>query len=225
MAKRNTFVGSLSVKYKRYLPSKFGIMKSIVTALDRCKLWCLSIFMVYCISCLSGIVMVHSGNQFALNYRDKIVGRAMTNDQAAIANNSGNKFKAALLDFSGNLLIGSTMQTFLGLGIIIPYLTTAYQGWIGGIVSVDANHQSRLFHARSALYYLIVFLLQTIAYSLCIGSGVRAGVQTYKINKGKRLREYRLHKARYKDVLLIYIVAIPIFFTASCIEFLTPGLS
>ena len=192
-----------------------------IQALHRCKKFCISIFIVYLISCLTGSLMVHSGNTFALSFRDKIVGRAIAYDKASINYNSGHKFKAALIDFSENLLLGSTVQTLLGIGIAIPYFTTFFQGWVGGIVTVDGNHKSRFSNWKTTTYYLIVFILQTLAYSLCIGSGVKLGVDTYKLNRTSSILKYRLHKQSLKDILFIYILAIPIFFVASCFEFLS----
>jgi len=165
--------------------------------------------------------MVHSGNTFALSYRDKIVGNASTNSNVSINYKSGNKFKAAFIDFSENLFIGSIPQTFLGLGVIFPFFTTAYQGWIGGIVSIDSKHQSRLVKTRSALYYFIVLILQFIPYSLTIGSGLALGIATYNLNKGQKLLKYKIDKSFLKDVLNIYSLAIPMFFVASCFEFLS----
>jgi len=165
--------------------------------------------------------MVHSGNSFSLSYRDKIIGNAITNDDASINYSKGNRFKAALIDFGENLFIGSIPQSLLGLGVIFPFFTTAYQGWIGGIVSVDNSHQSRLIKTKSALYYFIVVLLQFIAYSLPIGAGLALGIKTYKLNKSRKLVEYRLDKAGLKDLYNIYLVSIPLFFIASCFEFLS----
>ena len=165
--------------------------------------------------------MVHSGNSFALSYADKIVGNANTNDNASINYNKGNRFKAALIDFSGNLFIGSIPQTFLGLGVIFPFFTTVYQGWIGGIVSVDIKHQSRLIKAKPALYYFIVLILQFIPYSLTIGSGVALGVASYNLNKAQKLLRYKIDKSCLTDVLNIYLLATPMFFVASCFEFLS----
>ena len=64
--------------------------------------------------------MVHCGNNFALSYCDKIVSNAYANDNASINYNKGNRFKAAIIDFSGNLFISSIPQTFMGLGVIFP---------------------------------------------------------------------------------------------------------
>jgi hypothetical protein len=199
-----------------------NLMKSVSSAFSRCKKWIISIFIIYCFSCLTGILMVHLNNSFAFSYRDKIAGQALKNDKASINYLTGNRFKAALFDFSGNLFAGSCVQTFLGFSIVLPYFTTFYQGWVGGIVSVDSNHVSRLDKLKSALYYFIVLLLQFIPYSLTIGSGIKAGVETYKSNKKKTLSGYTIDKQSLYDVLKIYVIATPLFFIASCFEFLSP---
>ncbi|KAA9037130.1 hypothetical protein FW778_17015 [Ginsengibacter hankyongi] len=198
-----------------------NLFNAILLSISHCKRWILTIFIIYCVSCLTGIIMVHSGNSFALSYADKIVGNANTNDNASINYHKGNRFKAALIDFSGNLFIGSITQSFLGLGVIFPFFTTAYQGWIGGIISVDMKHQSRLIKPKTALYYIIVLILEWIPYSLTIGSGLALGIKTYKLNKGRKLFKYQIDQSSLKDVLHIYLFAIPIFFFASCFEFLS----
>jgi hypothetical protein len=165
--------------------------------------------------------MVHSGNDFALTCRDKIVGKALATDQASVNYQAGNKFKAALIDFNANLFFGAGIQTLLGAGIVFPYFTTFAQGWIGGIVTVDANHKSRFSNWRSTLYFIIVFLLQTISYSLCISAGVKLGVETYRLNKSVSIFKYRLHRQSLVDILWLYLLAVPIFFIASCFEFLS----
>jgi hypothetical protein len=197
-----------------------NLFKLIYSAIMRCKKWIITIFAVYCFSCLSGIIMVHLGSEFALNYRDKIVGDALKNDNASINHVKGNKFKAALYDFGGNLVAGSIPQAFLGLGIILPFLSVTYQGWVGGIVSVNSKHESRLDKINSAFYYIIVLILQYIPYSLSIGAGLNFGLRTYRLNKTNSIRHFRFDKKGFKDILLIYIPVIPLFFIASCFEFL-----
>ncbi|MGZ3853255.1 MAG: hypothetical protein ACXVBX_10730 [Flavisolibacter sp.] len=164
--------------------------------------------------------MVHSGNEFALSYRDKIVGNATANDIASINYNRGNRFKAAVVDFCGNLFVSAIPQTFMGLGVVFPFFTSAYQGWIGGLVSVDGTHQSRFRKIKPALYYFIVLILQLIPYSLTIGSGLTLGIKTYNLNKRRQFFKYQIDRSALKDVLYIYLVAIPFFFSASCFEFL-----
>ena len=55
----------------------------------------------------------------------------------------------------------------------------AYQGWVGGIVSVRGDHNSRLNEFRPAFYYLLTLLLQVIPYSLAIGGGVNVGIALF----------------------------------------------
>lgn len=198
-----------------------NLYTSVLSSARRCKKWALVIFTLYTLSCLAGMYMVHSGSSFALSYRDKVVGAAIAKDQASINYKKGNRFKAALLDFSGNLFIGAIPQTIMGLSVVVPCVTTVYQGWIGGIVSVDGHHRSRLKTSKSALYYFIVLLLQYIPYSLAIGSGLRLGVETYKVNRGGKLSRYKIDQPSLKDVLYIYVLVVPLFFIASCFEFMS----
>ena len=123
------------------------------------------------------------GINFALTYRDKIVGKAIRSDKASINYQKGNNFSAALNDFKGNLFLGAIPQTVMGLGIIVPYFTVTHQGWVGGIVSVDSDHKSRFKSLRSTFYYFFVLLLQFIPFSLAIGSGIKFGIDFYNNNK------------------------------------------
>ena len=54
----------------------------VYNAVNNCKIYVLSVFLTYCISCFAGIIMSHYGNNFALSYRDKIVGQAVKTDKA-----------------------------------------------------------------------------------------------------------------------------------------------
>jgi hypothetical protein len=196
---------------------------SVLAAVVGCRLYVLSIFLVYIISCTVGILMVHTGNQFALSERDKIVGVAIQTDKAALNYQSGNKLTAAVYDFAGNLFIAAIPQTVIGLAIVPPYFTVAYQGWVGGIVSVNGSHQSRLTSFKSSVYYFIVLLLQITAFSLSIGSGIKCGVDTYKHNHevGWRFWKFRIPKESLAAVGYVYLVSLPVFLVASCFEFLT----
>jgi hypothetical protein len=167
--------------------------------------------------------MVHNGNQFALSQRDKIVGIAVQTDKAALNYQSGNKFTAAFYDFAGNVFIAAIPQTVIGLAIIPPYLTVAYQGWIGGIVSVNGAHQSRFTGLKSTAYYFLVLLLQTAAFSLSIGAGIKCGVDTYKHNPDVSWRSWKFRIPRESIVAVgyVYIVSIPLFLVGSCFEFLS----
>lgn len=197
--------------------------RRIAAALLRCRAFVLSIFLTYTLSSAAGIVMVHSGSESALRKRDQVVRAAVTTDRSSIAYRSGDRVKAAVLDFAGNLLMAAVPQTVAGLGVVLPYFSVAYQGWIGGVVSVDREHRSRLRAPKGATYYLMVLVLQFTPFSLCIGAGVRFGVELYRANAtaGWRLRDYHLPRPALGDVAAVYAVAAPLFLVASAFEFLS----
>ena len=198
-------------------------LMSVVSALVRCRKYALSILTTYFAACVVGIFMVHAGNGFALSMRDKIVRAAMTTDKAAINDRLGNNFAAAVDDCAGNIIYAAVPQTIIGLGIVFPYCTVAYQGWIGGIVSVNGSHESRFRNVESSAYYFIVVLLQFIPFSLSIGAGVKCGVDAYGCNRtvSWRIWKYRIPKESLMDLARVYAAAIPLFFIASCFEFLS----
>jgi len=167
--------------------------------------------------------MVHNGNNFALTFRDKIVGRALETDKASLNHQKGNNFSAALNDFKGNLLFGAVPQTLMGLGIVVPFFTVSKQGWIGGIVSVNSEHKSRFKNFKSTFYYFFVLLLQFIPYSLAIGSGIKFGIDFYNNNKqyGWFMWKYRIQKNGLINLGYIYSIVVPLFFVASCFEFMS----
>jgi hypothetical protein len=193
----------------------------IYLALKRCRIYVLTIFITYCISCFVGMIMSHNGNDFALSYRDKIVGNAIKTNKASINYQKGNNFSAAMIDFSGNLFLGAIPQTLIGLSIVIPYFTVSKQGWIGGIVSVDSEHKSRFINFKSSFYYLFVLLLQIIPYSLAIGAGIKCGIDFYNNNKMNSwlVWKYKIQKTSLIDLGCTYIIVVPLFFLASCFEF------
>ena len=197
---------------------------SIARAIRRAKWSVLTIAAVYFISITTGIVMVHAGNQYALNRRDQIVNQANQSGSVRQAANSGNNLRAALLDFAGNLVIGAVPKTVAGLGIIFTYPLVAYQGWIGGIVSVRGDHTSRLNDPRSAFYYLLTLVLQVIPYSLAVGAGVNAGVALMRpaeYYRGEKLLGL-YPKEALLDIGRIYALVVPLFLLASLWEFLGP---
>jgi len=197
------------------------ITNLICSSIKRCKFYVLTIFITYWLSCFTGIFMSQAGNQSALSYRDKIVGQAVKNDNAAINYQKGNNFTASLNDFMGNLLLGAVPQTLMGFGIIIPYFTVFKQGWVGGIVSVNSEHKSRFKDFKSSFYYFFVLLLQYIPYSLAIGAGIKCGIDFYNDNKvnGWLIWKYRIQISSLYDLGYVYIIVVPLFFIASCFEF------
>ena len=63
--------------------------------------------------------MAHSGNSFALTYRDKIVGHTMETDKASINYQKGNNFSAALLPQASFCEARSKVQCFVGQPIVV----------------------------------------------------------------------------------------------------------
>ncbi len=201
-------------------------MKPLLSALARAQAPILTVAITYAASVIVGILMVTSGNSFALNHRDQLVGDAVKNDAVARTNLEGNRLHAALMDFGGNLLIGSVPKSAMGLAIILPYPFAAYQGWIGGIVSVRGDHSSRLNSIPSATYYIVTLVLQLAAYSISVGAGVNAGLAMlrtrppsyYQGDKWLRL----IPKEALRDWGRTYLLATPLFLVASLWEFLCP---
>jgi len=120
------------------------MIRAILRALSRNRIAILTVALTYAISVTIGITMVHFGNEFALSYRDSLAANARANDPAAIALRKGDKISAALLDLGRNLLLGAVPETVGGIAVVPPYPLAAYRGWVGGIVSVDDDHASRL---------------------------------------------------------------------------------
>ena len=200
------------------------MLSRVGRAIRSCAKYSLSIFLTFAISATVGGAMAHGGNRFALSRRDAIVQHAVANDKASIDYASGRRVRAALTDAAANFGLSALPQTIGGLAVVLPYFTTAYQGWVGGIVSVDSLHRSRLRTARGAAYYLGVLALQFLAFSLCIGGGVQFGLALYAEN-GKtdwRFWRYRVRRSTFGDLVCVVGSSIPLFLIASFFEFLVP---
>jgi hypothetical protein len=196
----------------------------VAEALRRARLPILWMGLTYALGVFTGAIMVHAHSHFALSYRDHLVGRAQTSDPAAVAANRGLPLRAAFLDFAGNLGRGAVPSTMMGLAVALPFPLAAYRGWIGGIVSVDGEHRSRLRHWHERTYYLGVLLLQLIPYSLAGGTGVRLGL-AFLMPKGRwgyTASEHwlGLPAEGMRDVGRIYTLIVPLFLVASLVEFL-----
>ena len=120
--------------------------------------------------------MAHGHNSFALRYGDEIVRSAAASDPAARSSPAAGR---------SLLHSGTARATFVGVHCLprswawplcMPFPFAVYQGWVGGIVSVDRNHVSRLGSPREGFYYLGVLILQLIPYTLAGGTGVRLGL-------------------------------------------------
>ena len=185
----------------------------------RARIAILTIAATYAVSVTIGIAMVAGGNEFALARRDEIVGAAQTGD-ILVADRGGEHLRAALLDFASNLGLGGITSTVLGVGVAFVYPVAAYRGWVGGIVSVDAHHASRLADPSRAAYYLVTLVLQLIPYSIAGGMGVYLGVGSWRALRRTTDSWLGLPKDRLRDVALAYVVIVPLFLIASLFEFL-----
>ena len=58
--------------------------RMISSSIIRCEKQILFVLVMYISFCGVGIIMAHTGNAFALKYRDKIVGKAIVSDSASV---------------------------------------------------------------------------------------------------------------------------------------------
>lgn len=176
--------------------------------------------LTYACSVTIGSIMVHCGNAYALRTADQLVARAYAQDPASLALKNGHRLQAAGWDFSRNLVLGAVPSTVGGLAIAIPYLKAIFQGWVGGIVSVDSRHASRLTDPAERTYYLVTLILQLIPYSLAGGAGVRVGMAFLRRRQNPGPTWIGLPLEAVRDVLWIYVLVVPLFAIASLWEFL-----
>jgi hypothetical protein len=190
----------------------------VMRALHRARIPILTVAITYFVSVSIGMLMVHTGNEWAIAYRDRIVSKAQTSP-IILAFDQNDRLRAAILDFGGNLL-GAISNTLEGLGVVFPYPFIAYRGWIGGIVSIDSLHMSRLAEPKEAAYYLITLTLQLIPSILGAGAGVNIGLANFRpapFYEGEKW--LGLPKEAIRDAFRIYLLVVPLFFLASLWEF------
>jgi len=201
-----------------------AFLLSICTALRRARAPILWVGLVYTVGVVAGAGMVNLNSGFALAYRDQLVGRAMASDPAALASGRGFPVRAALWDFAGNLGQGAVPSTIMGLAVVLPFPQAVFRGWVGGIVSVDGEHRSRLGNWREGRYYLGVLLLQLLPYTLAAGAGVRLGLGFLMPNGrwgySSQQRWLAIPVEGVRDVARIYVLIVPLFLLASLVEFL-----
>jgi hypothetical protein len=198
----------------------YKLPAQVIAALGRARLGILTIALTYLLSLAVGAGMVHAGNSFALAQRDSLIARARASDPSLRALGEGQRLTAALRDARSNLL-AAIVDTVLGLGVVFPYPVVAHRGWVGGIVSVDDTHTSRLTDPWEAGYYLLTLLLQLVPYSLAAGVGVNLGLAYLRprpVYQGAKW--IGLPREAIKDVLRVYLLVVPLFLVASLWEFL-----
>ena len=200
------------------------MLMSIGSALRRSRPGISVMAAIYAATLATGIAMSHTGCTFALNYRDSIVAQAHRADPASRADEAGEHGVAAIYDFSRNLGLAAIPETIGGLTLVIPVGLAAYRGWVGGVVSVDGHHLSRLTHARPALYYLVTLALQLSAFTLAGGGGLHLGWAYYR-RRGPFVgpRWFSLPKPALIDVAWLYALIVPLFALGSLWEFFWPS--
>ncbi len=169
-----------------------------------------------------GIALATSGWAFAVSQRDSVVSGAQTSP-ITVQYRQGHDVTAALLDFSANLGLGAIPTSIIGLTVIGPFPIAAYRGWVGGIVSIDSSHQSRLATPSGATYYIVTIVLQLIGYVLTMGAGVHVGWSAWKIRHDTSVPSiagYRIPTSALRDAGYLYLVAVPVFLIGSLWEFL-----
>ena len=191
----------------------------MLAALRRCRVPIASIAVTYALAVVVGAVMVHAGNGLALDTRDSVVGQAHASDPASRALANGRPFEAGVVDFARNVVLSAVPITIAGLAVVVPYPFVAFRGWVGGIVSVDGRHTSRLADPREALYYLVTLVLQLVPSSLTAGAGVALGLAYVRRRPGEATL-LGLPRVALLDVTVVYALALPLFFVASMWEFL-----
>jgi uncharacterized membrane protein SpoIIM required for sporulation len=190
----------------------------VIRALQRARLPILTVALTYVVSVAAGILMAHSGNEFALAQRDTIVSTAQA-CPILVALNQNDRLRAAVMDFAGNFF-GAACNTLAGLGIVFAYPIMAYHGWVGGIVAVNSAHMSRLADPAEALYYVITLVLQLIPYTLAGGAGINLGVAFLRPRSPYQGEKWLgIPKEAIRDVLRIYLLVVPLFLLASLWEF------
>jgi uncharacterized membrane protein SpoIIM required for sporulation len=182
------------------------------------------IAVTYFISVTTGLVMAHAGSSLALSFRDRLVAKAHEADPAARANDRGAPGTAAALDFSRNLGLAAIPETIGGLTLVMPVGLAAYRGWVGGIVSVDHRHVSRLREPASALYFIVTLLLQLAAFTLAGGGGLHLGWSYFK-RRGPFVGPswFRLPAPALQDLAWLYVLVVPLFALGSVWEYFAPG--
>jgi hypothetical protein len=197
-------------------------MSNLVIAFRRARASIITITLVHTIAVAVGMALVHGGNQTALAYRDRLVARARSSDPVSLADQEGDRLRAALLEAARTqwacLAAGLTGPTVIG-----PLALSAYRGWVGGIVSVDGDHVSRLREPSEAVYYLSVIVLQLIPYSLAVGAGLNLGHAYFRPRSdypGDRWMGYP--KEAISDFFRVFLATIPLVLAANLWEFLSP---
>ncbi len=208
----------------RALTPHRNLFDRVKLALFRARLGIATVAIAYAIGLLAGGFMVHTGNGFALRYRDRLVGGAQQSSPILAQFQKGNRLTAACLDASGNAAAG-LLSVIAGYGVVSAYWVAGFRGWVGGVVSVDGAHHSRLNNSHEAFYYLVTIMLQLIPSTLAGGAGANLGFAAFGKPawtgyKGRRVKWLLIPLEAIRDAGWIYLITLPMFLAASLFEFL-----
>lgn len=188
-------------------------------ALNRARFAILTMAAANLLGVAVGAVMVHSGNRFALDSMDRLVTQAHETSPILSALHQGNRGTAAALDAGGNLFV-AVATSLAGYWAPGPYPIALHRGWIGGIVSVDRKHRTRLAGAEGA-YYLTALVLQLIPYILAGGAGVNLGLARVRpVGDYAGPKFLGVPHEAIRDAGRIYLLVVPLLAIASTFEFL-----
>jgi hypothetical protein len=191
-------------------------------AVRQARGWILAIAFVHIAGVLGGAVMVHAGYSPALAYRDQLVDQARSSDPVSLASQRGENLRASLVEAARTQWVCVAVAV-TGLTVVTPFALAAYRGWVGGIVSVDDDHNSRLRLLDQASYYLSVIFLQIIPYAMAGGAGVQLGVTYFRRARGDdRERWLGYPKDAIWDAARIILLTVPLVLAANFWEFLSP---
>lgn len=194
----------------------------VMGALRRARFSIISIIFTHAVVVAVGIGMAHTGNQFALSYRDGLVARVHASDPVSLASQQGDDLRAAVIE-TARTQWACVATGLTGLTVVSPFVLSMYRGWVGGIVSVDNSHISWLVEARQAIYYLSVVILQLMPYSLAAGAGVNLGLTYFRPRddyQGEKWMGYP--KEAIRDLVRILVLIMPFVVAANLWEFLSP---
>lgn len=204
------------------MPSVRPELAKVMRVVGRARGAILAIALTHALAVLVGAVMVHAGNPSALAYRDGLVAQAHASDSVSIAAQQGDDLRAAVIE-TVRTQWACVASGVTGLTVVTPFALAALRGWVGGVVSVDGSHVSRLVEPGQAVYYLSVVVLQLIPYSLAGGAGVNLGLTYFRRRKeydGERWLGYP--KEAIRDFVRILVLIVPLVIVANFWEFLSP---
>ena len=181
----------------------------------------IAVALVHVLALAIAAVMVHAGYEPALAYRDKLVGQARQSDPVSQASRRGENVRAGLVESARTQWICVAVAV-TGLTVVTPFILAAYRGWVGGVVSVDDRHASRLRHGAQAVYYLSVIALQIIPYAIAGGAGVRLGLTYFRRERYEGGYWLGYPKEGLWNLVRILISIIPLVLIANLWEFLSP---